>query len=122
MVRLSLLLFVFVCGCCLMCVCCVRGVLCDVVGVCCCAIVLCFYCLLLRVLCLSVYVCFVCGLSCGIVCFAGWCKFTVVVWFVCALVRDGVWCVCARVFSCVLFVRFVLLCSNMCVLCLECIV
>ena len=41
------------------------------------------------------------------------CELDVIVWFVCALVCDGVWCVCACVFSCVLFVRFVLLCSNM---------
>ena len=55
MVRLSILLVVFVCGCGLMCECFVRGALCDVVGVCCRAIVLClsvcvFYCLLLCVL------------------------------------------------------------------------
>ena len=41
------------------------------------------------------------------------CEFNVIVWFVCALVCDGVWCVCACVFSCVLFVRFAVLCSNM---------
>ena len=40
-VRLYSLLFVFVCGCCLMCVCVVCGVLCDDVGACCCPIVFC---------------------------------------------------------------------------------
>ena len=37
------------------------------------------------------------------------CVFNVVVWFVCDLVCDGVWCecVCVCIFSCVLFVRFV---------------
>ena len=71
---MSLLLFVFVCGCCLVCACFVRGALCDAVGICCRAIVLrLFVCaflsyLLLCVLCLIMFVCFVCGLSCGIVC------------------------------------------------------
>ena len=86
-----------------------RGVLCDVVGVCCCATVLSFSCLLLRVLRLSVYVCFVCGLSCGSVCFVVWCGFNVIAWFICALVCDGVWCVCA--FVCVLVCR---LCGLIC--------
>ena len=53
-VRLSVLLVVFVCGCCLMCVCFVRGVVCDVVGVCCCAIVVCLF----------VFVCLVCFCVC----------------------------------------------------------
>ena len=57
MVRLSVLLFVCVCGCCLMCGCFVCGVLCDAVGVCCCVRVSCLswlcYCVLLCVLCLS---------------------------------------------------------------------
>ena len=48
------------------------GVLCADVSVCCCATVLCSFalsCVLLRGLCLSVFVCFVCDLSCGVVCF-----------------------------------------------------
>ena len=43
------------------------------------------------------------------------CVFNVIVWYVCALVCDGVWCVCVRVcviFMGVLFVRFVLLYLN----------
>ena len=34
------------------------------------------------------------------------CVFNVLVWIVCALVCDGVWCVCVCVFSCVLFLLF----------------
>ena len=41
MLRLSLLLFVFVCAVVVQCVCALCGVLCEVVGVCCCDIVLC---------------------------------------------------------------------------------
>ena len=104
MVRLSLLLFVFVCGCCLKCVPCAWCIV-DVVGVCCCVFVLC----------LSVFVRFVCGLSCGILCFVVFCVSLMglcsvfVLW--CVMV-SGV-CVCAFVRVHVLFVRFVLLCSNM---------
>ena len=76
-------------------------------------------------MCFSVFVCLVCDLSCGCVWFVVFVyMFDVVVWFVCALLCDGVWCLCVRVcVSCVLFVRFVLLCLNMLVcFCLECIV
>ena len=41
------------------------------------------------------------------------CNVDVIVWFVGALVCDGVWCVCAFVWCLVSFVRFVLLCSNL---------
>ena len=51
MVRLSLFVFVLVCGWCLMCVSFVRGVWCDVVGVCCCAIVLCLFVCVCALLC-----------------------------------------------------------------------
>ena len=64
----------YLCGRCLMCVCFVCGVLCDVVGVCCCAFLWCvclfvclFSCVLLCVLCLVVLVRFVCDWSCGVV-------------------------------------------------------
>ena len=66
--------------------------------------------------------CGVCCLSGGILRFVVWCEITVIMWFVCALVCDVVWCVCVCLFSCVLLVRFVLLCSNLCVFRLECIV
>ena len=71
--------------------------------------------MLLCVLCLRVFVCFVCDVSCGVVCLVVLCMFNVVACVVCALVCDGVWCVCVRlrVRSCVVFVRFVLLCLNM---------
>ena len=49
MVSLSLLLIVRVCDCCLMCARFVCGLLCDVVGGCKCAFVLCFCCCFLGV-------------------------------------------------------------------------
>ena len=54
-------------------VCCLCGVWCDVVGVCCCDVVLCLFvvvmvCACVRpVLFLSMFACFVCDLPCGVV-------------------------------------------------------
>ena len=56
--------------------------------------------------CLVVFVCHVCDLLCGAVGFAVVLTvFDVIVWYVCALVCDSVWCVCVCVMSCVLSVR-----------------
>ena len=41
------------------------------------------------------------------------CVFSVTVWFVCALVCDGVWCVCVCVFYCIVCAMCFLLCLNM---------
>ena len=40
-------------------------------------------------------------------------EFGVVVWLMCALACDGVWCVCVCMCYCVVFVRVVLVCWNM---------
>ena len=67
---LSVMLFVSVCVCCLMRVI-ACGLLCDAVGVCCCAfrvVIIKYVSVCLCVLCLNVFVCFVCDFPCGVVC------------------------------------------------------
>ena len=108
-------------------VCFVCGLWCDVVCVLLCVCVVLVWCVCL------VCVCVFCAYVCLCVLFVplrvelrAWlclCMFNVIVWFVRALVCDGVCCVCACVFSCVLFVRLVLLCLNLFVSdCLRCVV